>query len=131
MNFSEVTDWFKKMRDEYNFTFYNIGYDPWSAVYFVEEMTREGFPMNKVIQGAITMSQPMKDLKADLMDKKVNYNDNPVLKWCLLNTKIEEDKNDNIRPVKKSKIQRIDGAVSLINAYVVYTRDMLSYNASI
>lgn len=131
VNLSEVTDWFKKMRDEYNFTFYNIGYDPWCAVYFVEEMTREGFPMCKVIQGAMTMSQPMKDLKGDLMDKKVNYNENPVLRWCLLNTKIEEDKNDNIRPVKKSKIQRIDGTVSLINAYVVYTRDMLSYNASI
>ena len=63
--------------------------------------------------------------------KKINYNQNPVLKWCLLNTKIEEDKNDNIRPVKKAKIQRIDGAVSLINAYVVYTRDMNNYNASI
>ena len=131
VNFSEITDWFKKMRDEYNFTFYSIGYDPWCATYFVEEMTREGFPMSKVIQGPITMSQPMKDLKADLMDKKINYNQNPVLKWCLLNTKIEEDKNDNIRPVKKAKIQRIDGAVSLINAYVVYTRDMNNYNASI
>ena len=51
---------------------------------------------------AKTLSAPMKELKADLCSKRVNYGNNPVLKWvgliCLLN-----DKNENIRPVKGSK----------------------------
>ena len=49
------------------------------------------------------MSNPMKQLGADLIDKKLNYNNNPVLKWCLCNTNVKRDDNDNIRPVKRSK----------------------------
>ena len=73
------------------------------------------------------MSVPMKQMKADLMDKKINYNNNPVLKWCLSNTTIKQDENDNIRPVKKQSRQRIDGTVSLIDAYVVYTQKQQEY----
>lgn len=84
--------------------------------------------MVKVVQGAKTMSNPMKELEADLKEKRVNYNNNPVTKWCLLNTAIETDKNDNIRPVKgKKQRQRIDGTVSLINAYVVLFVQMNDY----
>lgn len=45
----------------------------------------------------------MKQLEADLQEKKVNYNNNPVLKWCLTNTEVKRDENDNIRPVKRKK----------------------------
>lgn len=86
--------------------------------------------MIKVIQGARTMSNPMKELEADLKEKNVIYNNNPILKWCLLNTSIEVDKNDNIRPVKgKKSKQRIDGAVSLIDAYCVLFEKMSDYLA--
>ena len=84
--------------------------------------------MVKVVQGAKTMSNPMKELEVDLKEKRVNYNNNPVTKWCLLNTAIETDKNDNIRPIKgKKQRQRIDGTVSLINAYVVLFVQMNDY----
>lgn len=53
--------------------------------------------------GAKTMSNPMKQLEADLIDKKVIYNNNPVLKWCLTNTEVKRDENDNIRPVKRKE----------------------------
>lgn len=86
--------------------------------------------MIKVIQGARTMSNPMKELEADLKEKNVIYNNNPILKWCLLNTSIEVDKNDNIRPVKgKKSKQRIDGTVSLIDAYCVLFEKMNDYLA--
>lgn len=49
------------------------------------------------------MSNPMKQLEADLLDKKVNYNNNPVLRWCLTNTEVKRDENDNIRPVKRKE----------------------------
>lgn len=61
----------------------------------------------------------MKVLKADLIDKKLNYNNSPVLKWCLSNLSIKADENENIRPVKEHITQRIDAAVSLLDAYCV------------
>lgn len=128
VNYSDVTDWFLKMHQDYDISAYWVGYDPWGSQYWITEMEDVGFQMIKVIQGAKTMSNPMKELEADLKEKKVIYNNNPILKWCLLNTSIEIDKNDNIRPIKgrKSK-QRIDGAVSLIDAYCVLFEKMNDY----
>ena len=49
------------------------------------------------------------------------YNNNPVLKWCLANTGIVEDKNGNIKPNKTSKARkRIDGLAALLDAFVVF-----------
>ena len=69
--------------------------------YWIDEMKSQGYEMIEVRQGAKTMSNPMKQLEADLIDKKINYNNNPVLKWCLTNTAVKRDENDNIRPIKR------------------------------
>lgn len=130
VNYSDVTNWFLKMHNEYDISAMWIGYDPWSSTYWIEEMQEIGFKLEEVIQGPKTMSNPMKELGADLKEKRVIYNNNPITKWCLLNTTIETDKNDNIRPIKgKKSKQRIDGAVSLIDAYVVLFRKMNDYMA--
>ena len=128
VNYNDVTKWFLKMHREKDISTLWVGYDPWGSTYWVNEMKEEGFEMEEVIQGAKTMSNPMKQLEADLKEKKVNYNNNPMTKWCLLNTSVKIDENDNIRPVKgKKSKQRIDGAVSLIDAYVILYRKMQDY----
>ena len=128
VNFSDVTNWFNELRDKYNIYTLWVGYDQWGANQWADEMKQNGYTLEPVIQGAKTMSTPMKILASDLADKKINYNNNPILKWCLTNTQIEVDKNDNIRPVKgKNSKQRIDGAVSLIDSYVVYQRHYEDY----
>ena len=130
VNYTDVTNWFYKLHTEYDISALWIGYDPWGSQYWIEEMQGIGFEMVKVIQGAKTMSNPMKELEADLKEKKLIYNNNPILKWCLLNTSIEVDKNENIRPIKAKKSkQRIDGAVSLIDAYCVLFEKMNDYLA--
>ena len=128
VNYSNVTQWFLKMYNEYDISTLWIGYDPWNTQYWVEEMKEQGFEMVEVRQGAKTMSNPMKQLEADLIEKNVNYNNNPILKWCLCNTAVKRDENDNIRPIKGQKQRaRIDGTVSLIIAYCVLFDKMNDY----
>lgn len=130
VNYSDVTKWFLKMHNEYDISALWVGYDPWNTQYWVEEMKEQGFEMVEVRQGAKTMSNPMKQLEADLIEKNVNYNNNPILKWCLCNTAVKRDENDNIRPVKGQKQRaRIDGTVSLIIAYCVLFEKMNDYLA--
>jgi len=132
INYSDVTRWFLRMIEEYRIHPVWIGYDPWNSQYWVDEMIQHGFTMEKVRQGAQTLSQPMKELGADLQAKRINYNNNPILKWCLTNTAIKRDDNDNIRPVKgQNQRQRIDGAVSLLIAYTVLFNHMDDYRALI
>lgn len=122
VHYKYVTEWFLEIRDEYGVYLPWIGYDRWSAKYWVEEM--EGYfgkeAMVPVAQGKQTLSSPMKLLKADLESKLVIYNNNPIDKWCLSNTAIDIDKNLNIQPNKtKNQRRRIDGTAALLNAYVV------------
>ncbi len=119
VNYSDVTAWFNKMRDELKILPLWVYYDRALAGYWSDEMETNGYTMVKCAQGAMTFSHPMKLLEADLIAKLVNYNNNPVLKWCLCNTSAQRDTNDNIRPIKGvSSRNRIDGMVSLLDAYV-------------
>ncbi len=129
-----VTEWFKEVQNDLDIYIPWVGYDSWSATYWVEEMRgifgKES--MVPVIQGKKTLSSPMKQLGADLESKLINYNNNPVTKWCLANTAKEEDKNGNIQPVKTSKrTKRIDGMAALLNAYTVLQDRMDEYQSLI
>ena len=86
--------------------------------------------MEPVAQGAFTWSQPMREMGAALTDKIVNYNNNPILLWCLSNTAVKKSGLNNIQPVKITDKRRIDGAVSLLNAWVIYVKyfDDYKYN---
>lgn len=127
VTYTDVTNWFIEQVEKYELRPLWVGYDSWNAQYWCDEMREYGFDMVEVRQGAKTMSTPMKQLKADLIDKKINYNNNPILKWCLSNMSVKTDDNENIRPVKENQRARIDGAVSLIDAYVIYYNNMTDY----
>lgn len=119
INPSDVVAWFIEMVNEYEITPAWIYYDSYSARYFVEEMENNGFNMVRCIQGSKTLSLPMQMLGQDLKANKINYNNNPLLKWCITNTGVQEDRNGNIVPVKaNSPKYRIDGLASLLDAYV-------------
>lgn len=132
IDYSMITAWYIEMLEKYGLRPMWNGYDPWNSQYWVAEMKSKGFNMIEIRQGAKTLSQPMKELAADLAAKRVNYNNNPIMKWCLTNTAVKRDDNDNIRPVKgPAQRQRIDGAVSLIIAYAVLFQHYSDYQALI
>ena len=119
INYSDVTAWFMEMVEKYDVTPAWIYYDPYSAAYWVQEMQSNGFNMVKCYQGCKTLSLPMQQLGADLAAKKVNYNANPLLLWCITNTGVKTDVNGNIQPIKATSPKyRIDGLASLLDAYV-------------
>ena len=127
VDYSAVTAWFCQMRDEFKIDAFAVGYDRALAGYWVDEMKANGFDMRAVAQGPFTWSQPMREMGAAFADKKVNYNRNTVLVWCLSNTAVKKSGVNNIQPVKVSDRRRIDGAVSLLNAWVIYVRDNEDY----
>jgi len=132
VNYSDVTAWFLKLFNEYDIRPLWIYYDPWNSSYWVQEMKDYGFQMVEARQGYKTLSQPMKELEADLKNKEINYNNNPILKWCLTNVVAKRDDNDNIRPIKGKNLRaRIDGAVSLLIAYVGLQEHLNDYKALI
>ena len=122
VNYSAVTEWFCEMRDKHKITTIKVGYDRALAGYWVDEMISNGFEMEAVAQGPFTWSQPMREMGAALDGKTVNYNGNPILVWCLTNTAVKKSGLNNIQPVKITDKRRIDGTVSLLNAWVIYVK---------
>ncbi len=129
VQYSAVTEWFKEMRDKYKITLWRCGYDRTLADYWVQEMTMEfGNVMEAVPQGPITWTAPMNEMGAILSDKRLNYNNNPIFKWCLTNTAVKTTgTNEAIQPVKIQQKRRIDGTVSTLNAMVIYTKTREDY----
>lgn len=130
VDYRDIVKWFIELQEKEDIYLFKIGYDSWSSQYLVKEMQSEfgESTPEKVIQGKLTLSSPMKSLGADLSSKLINYNNNPILKWCLSNTTVDIDKNNNIQPAKgHHQNKRIDGMASLLDSYVIYERYMDEY----
>ena len=133
IDYSLVTKWFVEMVEKYDIRPLYIGYDRAMANYWRAEMDSYGFDMVPVAQGPYTWSYSFKNMGAAFTEHKVNYNNNPVLRWCLSNTgakALNKDGIETIQPVKLQQNRRIDGCISLLNAWVVYDKhydDYISY----
>ena len=130
VDYSDVTKWFVQMVEEYDIRPLWNSYDRALSGYWVPEMEAYGFEMEKCAQGPFTWSQPMKEMGAAFALHKVNYNNNPVLRWCLMNTAVKRTNTDSlemIQPVKIQAARRIDGTVSLLNAWVSYVKHYDEY----
>lgn len=123
VDYSAVTAWFVDMVKLHNIRPLWIAYDAALSGYWAPDMESKGFAMEKIRQGPFTWSYPMKQLGGLLEEHRIIYNNNPILRWCLYNTgkKAQNEKGiETIQPVKSSSWRRIDGMVSLLNAYVGY-----------
>jgi phage terminase large subunit-like protein len=120
-DFSYITNWFVYVVKQLGIKPYKIGYDNALAKYWVKDMEETGFDMIRIPQERKVMSSPMKLVEADLCSKLINYNGNPIDRWCLENTALDIDKLGQIMPVKVqgTQIKRIDGAVTMIISYAV------------
>lgn len=93
-----------------------IGYDPWQATMFAKEMESKGFKMYEYRNTVANMSEPMKQLEALILDRKLNHGGDKVLEWMISNVVAHIDKKDNIFPNKERAENKIDGVVALIMA---------------
>ena len=125
-----VWEWFVEIQEEYDIYLNIVGYDSWSAEMWANKMkqTFGDSTMRPVIQGKKTLSNPMKMLAKDFEAHRIIYNNNGLLKWCIANTSVDEDKNGNIQPIKsRTPTRRIDGLAALLDAYTVLQDNLDEY----
>ena len=125
---SKIADWFGQTCKSFSLKPYKIGYDQRYSKTFIDRCEVYGMETELLAQGR-ALSNAMKFVEADLKSKKINYQSNPMDKWCLHNCCCEVDNMGNIQPVKVKGQQskRIDGAVTLIMLYEMYRRYRSDY----
>lgn len=133
VDYNDVTKWFAEMVQIHDIRPLWVCYDAALSGYWVPQMTDAGFTMEKIRQGPFTWTYPMKLLHGALSEHRVIYQNNPMLRWCLMNTAVKSLNSngiESIQPVKASSTRRIDGMVSLLNAWTGlqnHTDDFLPY----
>ena len=121
VDYNQVTKWFTDLVEQHDIRPLWVCYDRALAGYWVPQMEEYGFDMEKIPQGPTTWSYAMKQLGALLEEHKVIYQNNPIMRWCLLNTAVKSTNRDGIntiQPVKSGATRRIDGMVALLNGMV-------------
>ena len=121
VDYNQVTKWFTDLVEQHDIRPLWVCYDRALAGYWAPQMEEYGFDMEKIPQGPTTWSYSMKQLGALLEEHKVIYQNNPIMRWCLLNTAVKSTNRDGIntiQPVKSGATRRIDGMVALLNGMV-------------
>ncbi len=120
VDYNDITQWFVDMVKIHDIRPLWICYDAALSGYWAPQMTEIGFVMEKIRQGPFTWTYPMKLLHGAFEEHRIIYQNNPMLRWCLLNTAVKSlnrEGIESIQPVKTASNRRIDGMVSLLNAW--------------
>lgn len=132
---SIVADWFYSLYEEYNIKLWKCGYDQRFAKEWINRMEYYGWfktgsddsDLIMIQQNAQTLSGAIKHCEADFKAKLINYNNNPVDKWCLGNAGIKVDEKNQCLIVKLETGRRIDGAVCNAILYETYRRNRTEF----
>ena len=121
VKFEYVAEWFRSMRELYRIE--TIGYDPAKAFNLVKQLQADGFVMNIVRQGELTLSAPQDDLKEKFLDGKIISNNDPLFIWYLSNAKMtKRGPNETYLITKQGKYRKIDGVAALLDSHTEYMR---------
>lgn len=128
-----LIDWLQELKDEYDIYTYAVGFDPWHIDDTTRRELEDFVGKNRAIvvrQGPMTLSQPMKQIRADYNANRIVDNHNPINEWCRMNVTIRADVNGNIQPYKKdlNPSNRIDGFMAEIDAYTTLNNLMDEYS---
>jgi phage terminase large subunit-like protein len=121
VDYNLVLAWFMEQREKYNID--SVGYDPAKAFLLVQAMQSEGFVMNPVRQGELTLTAPLDNLKERFLDGNIIHNNNILLKWYIGNVKLtKRSANATYLPTKQNKYRKIDGFAALLDAHAEWLR---------
>lgn len=99
---------------------YKIGYDSYNATQWAIDATTEGLPLEPFSQALWSFNRPTKELERLIKSGKVVIDNNEITRWCFSNVTLKSDHNENIKPVKGSDMQKIDGVIAMIEALGIY-----------
>lgn len=120
VNSADIANWHYELLEQYDLKPFKSMYDNRFAKDFQNryiEIFGDKITVNAP-QEFKAINNPMRTLEADMRDKLVNYNNNPICEWCFKNTGIKSDINGRIIPTKLESTKRIDGTASKINCYM-------------
>ena len=120
-------DWFFRLQKEHGIKLYKCGYDQRFAKDWLARMEEYGWikqygDVEMILQNAQTLNNAILLAEADLKAHLINYNENPVDRWCFSNSCLKVNDMRQAIIIKTENSKKIDGSVTLASLYEVYRR---------
>ena len=101
-----------------------IGYDRWNSTQIITDLNNDGAPLVEVGQGYASMNSPMLEierlvLKGTTRVPLLHHGGNPVLTWMVDNLRTETNAAGNVKPSKRTSMDKIDGFSAMCDALAV------------
>lgn len=127
LDLSLPAEWFYKLQKEHGIKLYKCGYDQRFAKDWLTAMDAYGWSkqygdVEMILQNAQTLSNAISLVEAELKAKLINYNENPVDRWCFSNSCLKVNDMRQSLIVKTDNAKKIDGSVTLASLYELYRR---------
>lgn len=127
LDLSLPAEWFYKLQKEHGIKLYKCGYDQRFAKDWLTAMDAYGWSkqygdVEMILQNAQTLSNAISLVEAELKAKLINYNENPVDRWCFSNSCLKVNDMRQSLIVKTDNCKKIDGSVTLASLYELYRR---------
>ena len=93
-----------------------IGYDPWKSQEVVNMLAAAGAKnvLRPVRQTYGYFTAPVESFEHGAKTGRVRLNDNPINAFCFGNAVLDEDKLENVKPVRRSLFMKIDGVITAL-----------------
>ncbi len=94
-----------------------IAFDAWNAYAVAQILEDEGLECVQFPQTCKAFAMPTKTVVDLVARRRVQHDDNPVMRWMVQNCVAKVDANGNMRPDRKRSKEKIDGVVAMIMAF--------------
>jgi phage terminase large subunit-like protein len=118
VDYTFIEEYIERMEKENGWVIKELPYDPYAATQFAQQMDAKGYTAVEVRQGVRTLSEPTKDFRELVYQKKILYGNDPLLTLAVGNAVTKEDAQGNIMLDKSKSTNRIDPLAATINAHV-------------
>ena len=93
-----------------------LAYDPWAMWNIVPKLRKYESVLMAYQQSIRYMSVPTKWVETEVLAHRLNFLNNPVIRWMFRNVVIYIDPNANVKLDKARSRNKIDGVVALVDA---------------
>ena len=93
-----------------------VAFDPWRAMGLEQELSNQGLVMVKIAQTIAQFTDPMNELEAAHLSKRLVHDGNEILNWMAGNLVAKTDTNGSKKPRREIAKNKIDGMVALLMA---------------
>lgn len=91
-------------------------YDSWNSTQFAINATEAGMPMEPFSQSIGNFNKATKEFERLILSDKIVIDGNVITRWCFQNATLKQDFNENAKPIKPSKNQKIDCVIAMLQA---------------